>query len=381
MGSGFKVARLFGIDIRISPSWLLFFAIVTWSVANYFQNEPWSRATLWTVAVVAALLLFASVLAHELAHSFVARAQGIEVRGITLWLLGGVSSIGSEATSPGREALLAGVGPLSSLVIGVACSLAARAAPASSVVGGVLVYLGFINVALAVFNMLPGFPLDGSKVLHAGLWWLTRDAVRATRWAARTGLAVGYGMIALGLLSLVGFHTGLDGYVSVVWLAFIGWFVVQASQMAVRQSRAEGSLAGVPVGRLMTVPPTGVPDDITLRTAVNDYFAPLGARCLPVLDDDGVLAGMICLSDLGRTDESAWGVDQVRDAMTPHDLLPTISPDEPAAAAFHRLTTTDADYLAVVQDGRLVGFVDRTGIVTYVQTGHAARPAAGAART
>ncbi len=218
MGSGFKIARLFGIDISVSPSWLLIFVLVTWTVGTSFRYEPWSTATLWTVAVLSSLLFFASVLAHELAHSFVARAQGIEVRGITLWLLGGVSTIESEATSPGREAVLAGVGPLSSLVIGVACVLGARVAPASSVAEAMLVYLGFINVALAVFNMLPGFPLDGSKVLHAGLWWLTRDTVKATRWAARAGLAVGYGMIALGLASLVGFHTGLDAYVSVVWL-------------------------------------------------------------------------------------------------------------------------------------------------------------------
>ena len=375
MTSGIKIARLFGIEISVSPSWLLIFVLVTWSVGTQFGYEPWSTATLWTVAVVCSLLLFASVLVHELAHSFVARAQGIEVRGITLWVLGGVSTIESEATSPGREALLAGVGPLSSLAIGVACSLAARVAPASSVAEAMLVYLGFINLALAVFNMLPGFPLDGSKVLHAGLWWLMRDTVKATRWAARAGLVVGYGMIAIGLLSLVGFRTGLDGYISVVWLAFIGWFVVQASQMAVRQSRAESSLTGVSVGRIMTVPPTGIPDDITVRQAVNDYFAPFGARCLPALDENGVLAGMICLSDLQASDESTWGTQQVRAVMTPWERLATIGPEEPAAAAFHRFATTDTDYLAVVQGGRLIGFVDRAGIVSYVQGGRPTRPA------
>ena len=378
MGSSFRIARIFGIDVSITPSWLLFFAFMTYTVAGYFRYEPWSTATLWSVAVVASLLLFASVLVHELAHSFVARAQGIAVHGITLWLLGGVSTIASEATSPGREAVLAGVGPLSSLVIGVACFLGARVAPASSVVEAVLVYLGFINVALAVFNMLPGYPLDGSKVLHAALWRFARDPVRATRWAARAGVVIGAGLIAYGFIALVLLHFS---YFVAIWAAFIGWFVLQASQGAVRQSRAEGSLADVSVGRVMTVPPAAVPDDITLRKAASDYFAPLGARCLPVLDDGGLLTGMICLSDLGRTDESAWGVDQVRDAMTPHDRLPTIGPDEPASAAFHRLVTTDAEYLAVVQNGRLIGFIDRTGIVNYVQGGHPARPAAGAART
>ncbi len=381
MGSGFRIVRLFGIDISVSPSWLLIFVLVTWTVHDFYVNEPWSTATIWGVAVLASLLFFVSVLAHELAHSFVARAQGIEVRGITLWMLGGVSTIGSEATSPGREALLAGAGPLTSLVIGLACAFGGRVAPASSVVEAVLVYLGIVNVILAVFNMVPGFPLDGSKVLHAVLWALTRDAVRATRWAARIGLVVGYGLIALGLLWLFHIDIGIGANVFNLWYVFIGLFVVQASQAALRQSRAEGTLAGVSVGRVMTVPQTGIPDDITLRQAVERYFGPLGARCLPALDEAGVLSGMIGLSDLQHTDESAWGVEQVRAAMTPYDRLSTIGPEEPAAAAFHRFTTSDTDYLAVIHDGRLIGFVDRPGIVDFVQTGgRPAQPAPDAVR-
>jgi Zn-dependent protease len=377
MGSGFKVARLFGIDISITPSWLFIFVLVTWSVATgWFQLEGWSTATLWIVSLVAALLFFVSVLAHELAHSFVARAQGIPVRGITLWMLGGVSTIESEATSPGREALLAGVGPASSLVIGLACWYGGHAIETSSVARAVLIYLGFINILLAVFNMLPGFPLDGSKVLHAALWGLTRDVLKATRWAARAGFAIGCLMILGGLLSLIGFHTGFSDYISGLWLALIGWFVLQASQQTGRQSRAESSLTGVRVGDLMSLPPTWIPGDITLRKAANDYFAALGARCLPVQDDHGTLEGMICLSDLQRVDQSAWGVDQVQDAMTDAGRLQTISPDESAATALHRLATTAAEQLAVVQDGRFLGFIDGMSIGRYMQTGQAPRRAA-----
>jgi Zn-dependent protease len=377
MGSGFKVARLFGIDISITPSWLFIFALVTWSVASgWSQVEVWSKTTLWSVSVVAALLFFVSVLAHELAHSFVARAQGIPVRGITLWMLGGVSTIESEATSPGREALLAGVGPASSLVIGLACWYGGHAIESSSIARAVLIYLGFINLLLAVFNMLPGFPLDGSKVLHAVLWGLTRDVLKATRWAARAGFAIGCLMVLGGLLSLVGFHTGFGDYISGLWLALIGWFVLQASQQAGRQSRAESSLTGVRVGDLMSLPPTWIPGDITLRKAANDYFAALGARCLPVQDDHGTLEGMICLSDLQRVDQSTWGVDQVQDAMTAAGRLQTISPDESAATALHRLATTAAEQLAVVQDGRFLGFIDGMSIGRYMQTGQAPRRAA-----
>jgi len=376
MGSGFKVARLFGIDISVTPSWILIFALVTWSVATgWFNLEAWSTTTLWTVSVVAALLFFVSVLVHELAHSFVARAQGIPVRGITLWMLGGVSTIESEATSPGREALLAGIGPVSSLVIGLACWYGGHAIGSSSIARAVLIYLGFINVVLAVFNMVPGFPLDGSKVLHAALWSVTHDVLKATRWAARIGLAIGVLMIGYGLFSLVGYNVGFGSYVGPLWFAFIGFFVVEASQVAGRQSRAESSLSGVRVAELMSLPPTWIPGDITLRKAANDYFLALNARCLPVQDDHGTLEGMICLSDLQRTDQSTWGVDQVQDAMTRAERLQTISPDESGATALHRLATTGADELAVVLDGRFIGFVDRLSIGRYLQTGSARRPA------
>jgi Zn-dependent protease len=377
MGSGFKVVRLFGIDISVTPSWLLIFALVTWSVATgWFNLNGWSTATLWVVSVVAALLFFASVLVHELAHSFVARAQGIPVRGITLWMLGGVSTIESEATSPGREALLAGIGPASSLALGVACWYAGHAIDTSSIARAVLIYLGFINLVLAVFNMVPGFPLDGSKVLHAALWGITHDVLKATRWAARAGVVIGALMIAYGLYSLLGRGALFSGYIGPLWFAFIGFFVFQASQMAGRQSRAESGLTGVRVGELMALPPTWIPGDITLRKAANDYFAPLGARCLPVQDDHGTLEGMICLSDLQRVDQSAWGVDQVQDAMTDAARLPMISPDESAATALHRLATTATEQLAVVQDGRFLGFIDGMSIGRYMQTGQAPRRAA-----
>ncbi len=342
MGSGFKVVRLFGIDISVAPSWLLIFALVTWSVATgWFNLNGWSTATLWVVSVVAALLFFASVLVHELAHSFVARAQGIPVRGITLWMLGGVSTIESEATSPGREALLAGIGPASSLALGVACWYAGHAIDTSSIARAVLIYLGFINLVLAVFNMVPGFPLDGSKVLHAALWGITHDVLKATRWAARAGVVIGALMIAYGLYSLLGRGALFSGYIGPLWFAFIGFFVFQASQMAGRQSRAESSLTGVRVGELMALPPTWIPGDITLRKAANDYFAPLGARCLPVQDDHGTLEGIdLPVRSAARRSErlgrrSGAGRDDRRRAPA-HDLARRVGRDGPAPPGHDR---------------------------------------------
>ena len=365
MGPGFRIGRLFGIDIAIHPSWIIIFALMTFSLAeSWFPVEGWSTATTWTVAFAAALLLFVSVLVHELAHSLVARAQGIPVRSITLFLLGGVSTIESESTSPGNEALMAGAGPASSLAIGLACVALGHVVQTPSIAHAIFVYLGYVNILLAIFNMLPGFPLDGSRVLRSVLWALTHDPVKATRWAARTGQVFGFLMIAAGVF--VVFRGDMFGG---VWFGFIGWIVVQSSQAAHQQSRAEGRLAGVPVRNLMSQPATWIPGDITLRKAANDYFLALNARCLPVQDDYGALEGLVCVSDLQRTDERSWCVDQVQDVMTTVDHLQTVSPDEPAGAAFHRLATSDVSQLAVIEDGRLVGFVDQASVGRYLQAG------------
>jgi Zn-dependent protease/CBS domain-containing protein len=372
MGPGFRIGRLFGIDIAIHPSWIIIVALMTFSLAeSWFPAEGWSTATTWTVALAAALLLFVSVLVHELAHSLVARAQGIQVRSITLFLLGGVSTIESESTSPGREALMAGAGPASSLAIGLGCVALSRAVQTPSIAHALLFYLGYINLLLAVFNMLPGFPLDGSRVLRSALWAITRDPLKATRWAARAGQVLGFLMIAVGVYDVVrpGAVSGASAFVGGAWFALIGWIVVQSSRAAHQQSRAESWLAGVPVRNLMSQPATWIPGDITLRKAANDYFLALNARCLPVQDDHGTLEGLVCVSDLQRTDERSWGVDQVQDVMTAVDHLQTVSPDEPAGAAFHRLATSDVSQLAVIEDGRLVGFVDQASVGRYLQAG------------
>jgi Zn-dependent protease/CBS domain-containing protein len=363
---GFKIGRLFGIEIAIDPTLFILLALLSWSLATQgFVGQPWSTSTIWVAAVASGLLLFVSILVHELAHSLVARAQGIRVRGITLYLLGGVSIIESEASSPGREALMAAAGPASSLVIGLACGAAGLAMHSPTVARAMLVYLGYMNVFLALLNMLPGFPLDGSRVLRATLWALTHDPLKATRWAARTGQALGYLMLFAAALLVFSAHDFFSG----VWFGFIGFMVLQSSRMAYQQSRAEAGLAEVPVYSLMTLPPTWIPGDITLRKAANDYFLALHTRCLPVQDDYGNLEGLICLSDLQRTDQAAWGVDQVQDAMIGVAALQTIAPDDSAAAALHRLATTGVEQLAVMHEGCLVGLVDRAAVARFVSSG------------
>ncbi len=372
MSGGWRIARIFGIDISIHPSWILIFVFMAFSIGSSYSTFGWSPATHWTVAVVVALLLFVSVLVHELAHSLVARAQGIPVRGITLFLLGGVSTIESEATSPGREVVMAGVGPLASVVIGGLCLLAAVPLRFETVSGFMLSYLGYINVVLGIFNLLPAFPLDGGRVLRSVLWAVTRDFTKATRWAARTGTVFGYLLVAFGVISAfgglatLGLGTGLAGG---LWTAFVGWILLQASRAAYGQSQTETLLAGVPVRRVMTQPPTWIPGDITLRKAADDYFLALDARCLPVQDDHGRLEGLVCVSDLQGADPRSWGVEQVQDVMTAADKLQTVAPDDPASLAFHQLTASGAGRLAVIDDGRFVGFVDGASVLRYLHTG------------
>ena len=364
MGRGVRIARIFGIDISIHPSWIIIFLLASWTLAeSIFPSYGWSPATRWIAAIAVALLLFASVLVHELAHSLVAKSQGIPVRSITLFVLGGVSTIEHEASSPGREALMAGAGPAASFVIGLACGVGAWLATDGSIAWAMLAYLAYINVTLAVFNLLPGFPLDGGRVLRSILWATTHDPLKATRWAARTGTVFGYLMIVAAVVW--GFRFG--DLIGALWTGFIGWFLVQASQTAYRQSTTEAGLRGVPVRRLMSQPTGWIPADITLRRAANDYFIELNSRCLPVQDDYGHLEGLVCVSDLQRADQRTWGIDQVQDVMTPLDRLQTVGPDDPASDAFHRLVAAGVNQLAVVQDGRLIGFVDRASVVRYLQ--------------
>jgi Zn-dependent protease len=273
MGNGIRIARLFGIEIEIQPSWFLILALFVWSFAtSWFGDSGWSTATVWSVAVVTALLLFASVLLHELAHSLVARAQGIRVRSISLFLLGGVSTLEEEASSPGREALMAAAGPGASAAVAAITWFAAGAIPGPEQLVAMLVALAWINAVLTVFNLLPGFPLDGGRVLRALVWKLTGDRARATRIAAGAGLVVGWLLIAGG--ALMAFTGSLGGG---IWTAFIGWTMVQAAKAIGPQSRTGGAasaagarFSGVTVAALMTPPRGWAPGSATVDRAAEE---------------------------------------------------------------------------------------------------------------
>jgi Zn-dependent protease len=335
------------------------------------------------MAIVAAFLFFASVLAHELAHSLVARARGIPVRSITLFLFGGVSDIQREPDSPGAEFVMAIVGPMTSIVLGglLAWLAGASAGPLRDAMTNptgtiarlsplttLLLWLGSINVILGIFNLTPGFPLDGGRVLRSILWAVTGNLRRATRWASWTGQAIAWLMIIGGISMAFGaqipfFGTGLT---SGLWLAFIGWFLNSASVQSYQQVVVHDILEGVPVERMMrTNPPTCLPD-CSVNRLVHEHIMRTDDQAFPVLDD-GRLMGLVTLEDVRRVSRAAWDTTTVSDIMTPADQLTVVTPGEGAAEALNKLMQRDVRQLPVLRDGELVGLFRRQDIIKWFQ--------------
>src|SRR5437016_400663 len=304
MPGSFRIGKIAGIDIDINVSWIIILVLLTVSLATgwFPQLYPgWSSGTYWVVGLISALLLFVSVLLHELAHSLVARQRGLPVKNITLFIFGGVSNIEQEPKSPGIEFQMAVVGPLTSLVIGFVCFLLQLPLRGSnSPLEGILFYLAVTNVLLGVFNLIPGFPLDGGRVLRSIVWRITGSMRQATRVASITGQIIAYLFILLGIWL---FFTGniLNG----IWLGFIGWFLLSAAQAAHAQVMLESVVRGVTVGEVMNPKPATVPANISLQQLVDAYFLPGGLRYALVTQGEQ-LVGLMTLSDIRHVPREQW---------------------------------------------------------------------------
>jgi Zn-dependent protease len=382
--SGFRIGRAFGIDIRIDWSWLFIFALIAWNMSAVFgQSHPtWAPLQVWSTAVIAAILFFASVVGHELAHSLVAKARGIPVRNITLFLFGGVSNIQRDPDSPKAEFWMAIVGPLTSLILGGLLLLlaGASAGPVSTltdptkVLAGLgpltvlLLWLGSINITLGIFNLVPGFPLDGGRVLRSILWAVTGNLRRATRWASGVGQFIAWAMILAGIGMVFGvqipfFGTGLA---SGVWLAFIGWFLNSASAESYQQVVVHDILRGVPVERIMRANPPTVGPGISVAGLVHDHIMGTDDYGFPVLDGSR-LAGIVTLEDVRKVGRHNWDTATVREIMTPADQLLTATPDEDLADAMDRLSQRDVRQLPVLRGAELAGLLRRQDIMKWLQ--------------
>ena len=384
--SGFRLGRIFGINIHIDWSWIFIFLLITWNLgAGEFpvRHPSWGPAVSWLTAIAAAVIFFASVLAHELAHSIVAKMRGLPVNRITLFLFGGVSNIEREPESPGTEFLMAIVGPVTSLALGVVflflggvsifVSGASIGVPSQLLerlgpIPTLLLWLGTINVILAIFNMVPGFPLDGGRVLRSIFWALSHNLRRATRWASWIGQAIAWLFIVMGISMIFGadlpfFGTGIIGG---IWLAFIGWFLNNAAIQSYRQVVVEDLLEGVPVANLMRAEALSVPPHLTVNALVYDYIMNTDERAFPVLDGDR-LVGLVSLMDVRNTPREQWDTTTVSQIMTPADKLTVATPREDASQALSDFASRDIRQIPVVQEGRLVGMLRRTDVMRYLQ--------------
>ncbi|HET7209919.1 MAG TPA: site-2 protease family protein [Terriglobales bacterium] len=369
MRAQIKLGRIAGIEIGLHYSWFIIAILIALSLADHFRTTTpgWGPALVWGAAIVTAVLFFVTLLLHELAHSLLAKARGLRVRAITLFALGGVSQIESEARDAKSEFWIAIVGPLSSLLIGIICigierATTGNAGEPTTPVAAVLLWLGYINIMLAGFNMIPGYPLDGGRVLRAIFWWATKKQDRATRWAAFVGQAVAFAFILIGLYR---FFVG-ENYGG-LWLAFIGWFLLDASRGSYVQVEVLSGLRGRRVADVMEQDCPTVESHISLQDFVDEYLLRSGRRCFAVVQSNS-LVGLITPGEVKRVERSDWPNTSVQSAMIPLRSLHVVSPDTPALEALELMTRQDINQLPVVSDGHLLGIFSRAQVIRYLQT-------------
>lgn len=365
MENSVKLGKIAGIEIGIHYTWLIVFALITWSLAVGFfpQNFPGFGVTAyWILGAISAILLFVSVLIHELSHSLVAISRGMPVASITLFIFGGVSNIQEEAHSPADEFWMSFVGPLSSLILGAVCFAVLGFAPVMPrQVEAVLAYLAIVNILLGIFNLIPGFPLDGGRVLRAILWWATGNLRKSTRIAASTGQVVAYIFIFGGL-----FLAFTGEFLSGIWIIFIGWFLNNAAESSYRQTAMEEGLRGVKVSQLMINEPCTVTPDTSLEEVVHEYMLKRNIRALPIVEN-GELRGIVTLSDIKAIPASRWPEVPAGEVMSQSQKLVTLSPQDDMGKAVQAMAVDDLNQLPVVQEGKLVGLLSRSNVIRFLQ--------------
>lgn len=358
-----RIGSLFGIAITVNPSWVLIFALVAYSIANPLgplQGVSLSTVERATIGAVASFLFFASVLVHELAHSLLARRRGVPVRGITLFIFGGISSLEGEPANAPSEAWISAIGPLTSFAIGLGFYALAAAAGTGSAIGLMFAYLAFANVALAIFNILPAYPLDGGRVLHALVWRATGDRFRATRIAANIG-----GFIAALLIAFGVGDTLVTGSYGGLWLTFIGWFLLQAGNTERRQSQVSSVLSGHLASEMIAAAEPRVAADETAER-VSRRMRDEHTRVLPVYLGDRLI-GFVSTDDMTKVLPDELDRTYVTAIMTRIEDAQGIAPSSDATDAVRRMAASGAQALAVVSPtGDPVGLLTRESVMQWL---------------
>jgi len=370
MSENVSLGRIFGVHVGLNWSLLVVAALIAWSLATSLlpsASPSNTSGAYWTAGVVSAFVFLASLLAHELAHSVVATGRGVRVEGITLWLFGGVSRFRSETNSPGTQALVTVVGPLTSLVLGVVFYLASVAFGGGAQPGlfsATLSWLGYINISLGVFNLVPAFPLDGGRLLQSLIWLRTGDRLRATRIAARIGMLFAYLLIAYGLATFI-FAGSL---VSGVWSVFLGWFLLSAARAEEAGGLIRQALAGVTVAQLMTPNPVQASDDISVEDALHGYILASRHSTFPTHDAAGRLSGLLTLTALKNVAPGARPTTLIKQIICPVDKVSSAGPADSISNLLAVSNDCSEGRSLVVDGGRLVGIVSPSDINRLLQT-------------
>jgi Zn-dependent protease/predicted transcriptional regulator len=361
--SGIKIGRIFGIPIYLHLSWILIFGLITYSLVDEFgaRYPQWSNQQLWSLGVLTSLLFFGSVLFHELSHSVVARHYRIPVASITLFFFGGIASITRDPDSAGQEFLIAAAGPASSYVLAGVFGLLAYSTPDGSMPSALGTWLGWTNLGLATFNLLPGFPLDGGRIFRSIIWGITKDYSRSTRIAARIGQAIAYGMMGFGAYMVFLAHSSVNG----IWFIFLGWFLLTAARQSYSQVAAQGALQGLRAADVMTSEMPTVGRDLSLDEYAQE--ASRTGRRAHLVVSDGRLVGLMRIEALQSFPREEWPATSVQAAMISRDRLPWTAPEEPVLSVLERMRSANVDQLAVITGDSVVGVVTRDSILRVIQ--------------
>jgi Zn-dependent protease/predicted transcriptional regulator len=364
---GFRIGKVIGIPIYIDFSWIIIFGLITYMLSQQFnqQHPKWTTTEHWAVGILTSLLFFGSVLFHELSHSVVAKHYKLKVLSITLFIFGGLARIGREPSTAMQEFNIAIAGPIASGFLAICFYLLTLVFPYSEMLGALATYLWQTNLALAIFNLLPGFPLDGGRIFRAMVWGATKDFSRATRVAGASGKLIAYGLIAIGLWS------AFNGRWGGIWTGLVGWFLLNAAHASVQQVTIRETLTGLTAADVMSNEVPTIPGNMSLEEYSGEVLR-TGRRVHIVTSDDR-LVGLMNVAALNSVPRDEWNMNSVQATMVPRDKILWASPEEPLQRLLERLMSADVNQMPVVRHGEdgsanIVGMVTRDAILRVIQT-------------
>ncbi len=363
--SSIKVLKVFGIEIRLDYSWFVIFALIAYIFGfSYFPNvlPGVSVFVLVIVTIITALLFFISVLIHEMSHSLVAKSQGIPVSRITLFIFGGMAQIEKEPDKPGKEFIISIAGPLASFVLAALFGLVWLLGRFIPVISEPARYLTIINIALGIFNLLPGFPLDGGRILRSIIWKSTGSFPRATHVATNTGRVIGFAIMGAGVI-----YFFIGAIFNGIWLLFIGWFLQSSAGASYQHMLLETSMKGIKVKDLINDQVTSVPEDITIKELVEDWFMKYRFGRFPVVDDNQNLIGVLSINDIKHIEQDRWSEIKLGSIVKRVTDKEIIDMDSEVSAAIKKMSVNNIGHLVVLKDLKLVGMLTRADVMRFIE--------------